>query len=292
LTGAPFGATLTGMPDQAIEAICRDCGRPLSFHEGEPSKAVRCAECFDSFLAVRDIAFLESYAELGVTSRRIVAETCLRALVMESPPVRKVLAMQILEQYVQSAGDMIGLYYALKQRGKQPVMRAMLDFKLDRETAMAFFQEVAMTPPDELLRTLGLPMPSQLATKYPKLSRSDERDLRLQMQQMLGDVKRISDMGEGIMLALGQASGERRGGAAITKQSHWLDNIGLRADQVAAISLDENRRTVNIAAITVDEARLQNIISAIGAMTHISNTLIYATLTALQEEKKVEGRTK
>ena len=103
------------------------------------------------------------------------------------------------------------------------------------------------------------------------------------MTQMLGDVKRISDMGEGVMLALGQATGERRGGAAIMKQSAWLDSVGLQPNQVASLSLDERRRTVNVAAISVDERRLQNIISAIGAMTHISSTLIYATLTVLQE---------
>lgn len=270
------------MPDSSIEETCRECGKPLSFHAGE-TRAVRCAGCFDNFLVARDIDFLESYQQLGVTSRRIVAETCLRALAMESPPVRKVLAMQILEQYVQEAGDMIGLYYALKQRGKQPLMRAMLDFKLDRETALTFFQEIATMPSDEVLRSLGLPMPSQLKAKYPGLSKSDERDLRLQIQQMLGDIKRIGDMGEGVMLALAQASGERRGGAAITKQSRWLDNVGLRPDQVAAISLDGERRTVNIAAISVDEKRLENIVSAIGAMTHVASTLIYATLTAIQE---------
>lgn len=269
----------------SIEETCRECGRPLSFHAGE-THAVRCQDCFDNFLGARDIEFLESYQQLGVTSRRIVAETCLRALALESPPVRKVLAMQILEQYVQSAGDMIGLYYALKQRGKQPLMRAMLDFKIERETALRFFQEIATTPPDEVLRSLGLPMPDQLKAKCPSLSKSDERDLRLQMQQMLGDVKRIGDMGEGVMLALAQAAGERRGGAAIVKQSMWLDNEGLKPHQVAAISLDEARRTVNIAAISVDEKPLQNIVSAIGAMTHVSATLIYATLTMLQEQER------
>ena len=123
--------------------------------------------------------------------------------------------MQILEEYVHSAGDMIGLYYALKQRGQAPLMRAMLDFKLDRETAMTFFQEVATTAPDEVMRSLGLPMPDQLKAVCPSLSKSDERDLRLQMQQMLGDIKRVSEMGEGVMLALAQAAGERRGGVKI-----------------------------------------------------------------------------
>ncbi len=273
---------------RSIEETCRDCGKPLSFHTGE-TRAVRCTACFDTFLVARDTDFLESYGQLGVTSRRIVAETCLRALVLESPPHRKVLAMQILEQYVQSAGDMIGLYYALKQRGQQPVMRAMLDFKIDRATAMTFFQEIATTPPDEMLGAIGLPMPDQIADKCPSLSKSDVRDLRLQMTRMLGDVKRISDMGEGVMLALAQAAGERRGGAAITNQSAWLDNIGLRPNQVAAISIDEQRRTVNIAAISVDEKRLENIVSAIGAMTHVSSTLIYGTLTMLQEQERREG---
>jgi hypothetical protein len=271
------------MGERAIEATCKDCGRALSFHAGE-THAVRCQECFDTFLADRDIDFLESYGQLGVTSRRIVAETCLRALVMESPPHRKVLAMQILEQYVQAASDMIGLYYALKHRGRQPMMRAMLDFKLDRETAMTFFQEIVTTPPDEIMAGLGLPMPDQLKARFPGLSKSDGRDLRLNMTQMLGDVKRIGDMGEGVMLALAQSAGERRGGAAIMKQSAWLDSVGLQANQVASLSLDEQRRTVNVAAISVDEKRLQNIISAIGAMTHISSTLIYATLTVLQEQ--------
>jgi hypothetical protein len=274
------------MPDGAVEQTCRDCGRPLSFHAGD-THAVRCQQCFDTFLVARDVDFLESYGQLGVTSRRIVAETCLRALVMESPPHRKVLAMQILEQYVQAAGDMIGLYYALKQRGTEPVMRVMLDFKLDRATAMTFFQEIATTPPDELLASIGLPMPDQIRAKCPSLSKSDERDLRLNMVQMLGDVRRIGDMGEGVMLALAQAAGERRGGAALTKQSRWLDNIGLQPHQVASISIDEQRRTVNIAAISVDEKRLQNIISAIGAMTHVSSTLIYATLTMLQEQERL-----
>jgi hypothetical protein len=261
----------------------------LSFHTGE-SRALRCQECFDGFLLARDEDFLESYSQLGVTSRRIVAETCLRALVLESPQHRKVLAMQILEQYVQAAGDMVGLYYALKHRGSQPMMRAMLDFKLDRTTAMTFFQEIATTPPDEILRALGLPLPDQIAAACPSLSKSDVRDLKDNMEQMLGDIRRIGDMGEGVMLALAQAAGERRGGAAITKQSQWLDNVGLRPHQVASISIDEQRRTVSVAAISVDEKRLQNIVSAIGAMTHVSSTLIYATLTMLQERARGRAR--
>lgn len=154
----------------ALESLCRDCGRPLSFHVTETAPA-RCASCFDAFMQVRDADFLASYAELGVTSRRIVAETMLRALVMETPPVRKVLAMQIMEQYVQAAGDLMGLYNALKQRGQQPVMRAFLQFRFDRAAAMAFAQEMANTPPTEIMASLGLPMPDEIAHRCPSLSK-------------------------------------------------------------------------------------------------------------------------
>ena len=237
-------------------------------------------------MQVRDSDFLASYAELGVTSRRIVAETLLRALVVESPPVRKVLAMQIMEQYVQAAGDLMGLYYALKQRGREPIMRAFLGFNFERETAMGFAQEMANTPQTEILEALGLPMPDEIARRCPSLSKGDVRDLRLAMTQMLGDMKRLGEMGESSMLALAQAAGERRSGAALTKQSAWLDNVGLKPNQVAAIAIDEKRRTITINAIAVDEKRLVTVVSAIGAMTHVASTLIYAVQTMEQEEER------
>jgi hypothetical protein len=205
--------------------------------------------------------------------------------VTESPPVRKVLAMTIMEQYVQAAGDLVGLVHALRQRGRQPIMRAFLGFKLDRSSALAFFQELANTPPADVMTSLGLPMPGQIATRFPSLSKGDARDLKRAMLQMLGDLSRTAEMGEGVALALAQASGEARSGAAITKQSAWLDDIGLKPQQVAAIAIDEQRRTINITAISVDEKRLQNIVSVIGAMTNISSTLVYATLTVHQESE-------
>ena len=273
------------MPDShALEALCRDCGRPLSFHAGETAPA-RCETCFDNFMQVRDADFLASYAELGVTSRRIVAETMLRALVMETPPVRKVLTMQIMEQYVHAAGDLMGLYSALKRRGDEPVMRTFLQFKFDRAAAMAFAQELANTPQTEIMAALRLPMPDEIARRCPTLSRSDVRDLRLAMTQMLGDMKRIGDMGEGPMLALAQAASEQRSGAALTKQSAWLDSVGLRPDQIAAIAIDDKRRTISVNAISVDEKRLVTVVSMIGAMTHVASTLIYAVQTMEQEER-------
>jgi hypothetical protein len=205
---------------------------------------------------------------------------------METPPVRKVLTMQIMEQYVQAAGDLMGLYSALKQRGGAPIMRTFLQFKFDRAAAMGFAQEMANTPPTEIMASLGLPMPDEIAARCPSLSKGDARDLRLAMTQMLGDMKRIGDLGEGPMLALAQAAGEQRAGAALTKQSAWLDSVGLRPDQIAAIAIDDKRRTISVNANSVDEKRLVTVVSMIGSMTHVASTLIYAVQTLEQEQRR------
>jgi hypothetical protein len=270
--------------ERALEATCRDCGRPLSMH-GESSPA-RCEACFEGFLSIRDADFLSSYHELGVSSRRVVAETALRALVMESPPHRKVLAMHIMEQYVLSASDLVGLYAAIKNRGHAPVMKTFMDFQLDRPSSVAFFREITNTPVDELLQSLGLPMPDAIAERCPSLSKGDVKDLKRAMEQMLYDLDYTGRMGETAALALAQMAGERLGGAALVQQSAWLDNVGLRGDQVASMAIDGKRRTVNLTAITVDEKKLQNIITNINAMTRAAQNLIYAVLTMYQEDQR------
>lgn len=273
---------------RSLESVCRDCGRPLSLH-GEQHGPARCAECFDGFLRMRDAEFLSSYAELGVASRRIIAETSLRALVMESPPHRKVLAMHIMEQYVQAAGDLIGLYHALRGRGHTAVMRAFLEFRLDRASALAFFRDVRETPGPELLDALGIPRQDDIARRCPSLSKGDVKDLDRAIHQMLIDLRTTVDQGETAALALAQMAGEERTGKALTNQSRWLDTVGLRPDQVATIAIDERRRTVSLTAISVDERKLQRTVGAIDAMTRAAQNMIYAVLTVHQEQERAKS---
>jgi hypothetical protein len=276
------------MADRALEATCRDCGRPLSFHAGD-AHAVRCGECFDSFMRVRDAEFLGSYAELGVTSRRVIAETAFRALVMESPPHRKVLAMHIMEQYVNAASDLVGLYAALKQRGREPIMKSFLEFSLDRASSAAFFREVATSSTADILGGLGLAPPEQTARFLPSLSKRDAKDYERTVGQLLYDLAYTAKIGETAALALAQMAGEDRGGGALVHQSTWLDNVGLRPDQVATMVIDAQRRTVNVTAISVDEKKLEQILTHINAMTRASQNLIYAVLTMYQEESRAHS---
>ena len=276
------------MDERALEAMCRDCGKPLSSHAGGHQGVVRCDGCFDGFLRVRDAEFLSSYCELGVASRRVIAETSLRALVMESPPHRKVLAMHIMEQYVQAAGDLVGLYHALRGRRERPVMRAFLEFEMDRQSALAFCNEIRETPGPELLAALGIPQQDDLARAFPSLSKSDVKDLDRALHQMLIDLRKTAEIGEGGALALAQMAGQQHVGKTLTNQSRWLDTVGLRADQVAAIAMDGRRRTVSVSAITVDERKLQTVVGAIDAMTRASQNMIYAVLSVYQEEARAK----
>ncbi len=180
----------------------------------------------------------------------------------------------------------MGLYHALKARAETPVMRSFLEFRLDRNTALAFFQEVAATPGPELLERLCIPQQADLRRALPSLSKSDVRDLDRAMHQMLIDLKATADLGESAALALAQMAGESRAGAAMTAQSSWLDNRGLRPDQVAAIAIDERRRTINITAISVDERKMQKVVNSIDGMTRASQNLIYAVLSVYQEEER------
>ncbi len=278
------------MDERSLETVCRECGRPVSSHRDD--RAVRCAACFDDFLSERDAEFLGSYSEIGVTSRRIVAETCFRALVMESPPHRKVLAMNIMEQYALAASDLVALYHALKQRGRAPVMRTMSQFKLDRASAMGFFHEIMNTPTLELLEGLGLPMPDAVAARCPSLPERDVKEMKRVVEQMLYDLQFTGRMGEMAALALAQMAGQNRDGSALVQQSAWLDNYGLRGDQVAAMSIDEERRTVNVNAIAVDEKKLEHIVTSINAMTRAAQNMIYAALTMYQEDERAGRRTR
>lgn len=272
------------MNDRALEQACRECGSAIVVR-GERS-AVRCAECFDRFLSIRDRDFLSSYAELGVRSRRIIAETSLRALATESPPHRKVLALHVMEQYVNAASDLIGLWHALKQRGQRPVMSAFLEFELDRNAALAFFQEVASTPAPELLASIGAPDPHEVARKLPSLSRRDAKDYRRTVDQLVYDLQYTVQPGETAALALAQMAGESLAGGALVAQSQWLDGVGLQAHQVASMAIDSRRRTVNLTAISVDEKKLQHVVTQINAMTRAAENLVYAVLTVYQEEER------
>lgn len=139
---------------RALDASCRECGEALSYNPWE-TRPLRCEACFETYLREIDSEFLASYGELGVTTRRTVAETCLRGLVLEMPPQRKVLAMAIVEQFLLASADLIGLTHAIRERHREPIVRSFLAFRLDGATSQSFFAELLEAADEELLDAFG-----------------------------------------------------------------------------------------------------------------------------------------
>lgn len=275
-----------GTSDRALDANCRDCGRPLAASPSE-GRAVRCAACFEGYLREIDHEFLASYGALGVAGRRTVAETCLRALVLESPPARKVLAVTIMEQFLACGADLAGLCHALRERDRAPIIRTFLAFRLDDVASRAFFGELREAPDGELLAAFGLPLPEQAAARYPALQTVDSRGLVAVIGALLRDLRatgaRIDSAG-----LLGELAGQVRGGPALTQRASWLDG-SLRPDQVASLVLDERGRQLVLQAVPVDEDRLAHVVDAIDCMTRASSNLIDAYLTVQEEEARLRA---
>jgi hypothetical protein len=274
------------MTERSLDAVCRDCGRPLSLHPREERPA-RCAACFEGYLRAIDHEFLASYGALGVAGRRTVAETCLRALVLESPPARKVLAVTIMEQFLACGADLAGLCHALRERERAPIIRTFLAFRLDDVASRAFFGELREAQDDELLAAVGLPLPEQAAARYPALPAADARQLAVALGALLRDLRATGARIESAGL-LGELAGRVRGGPALTQRASWLDG-SLRPDLVASLVLDERGRRLVVQAVPVDEGRLAQVVDAIDCMTRASSNLIDAYLTVQEEEARLRA---
>ena len=283
------------MPDEpsasdsrrALDAACRECGEALSHNPWE-TRPVRCEACFEVYLREIDSEFLASYGELGVTTRRTVAETCLRGLVLEMPPQRKVLAMAIVEQFLLASADLIGLTHAIRERHHEPIVRSFLAFRLDGATSQAFFTELLEAPDDELLDAFGLPAPEQVSLRYPALEAPHARELSSALQALMRDLRATGKRSASALL-LSELAGQLRSGPALASRSLRPGEDGLRPDQVASLVLDERRRSLAMQAVSVDENQLGAIVDAIDCMTRASSNLIYAFLTVQDEEARLRG---
>jgi len=279
--------------ERSLEATCAECGRPLSFQAGE-ERPVRCSPCFDGYLRGIDHDFLDSYNQLGVASRRTVAETCLRALTLESPPARKVLALAIMEQFLLASADLIALTYALKGRERDSIIRTFLSFRLDAATSSAFFAELEDGSDGELLAALGLPTPESVSSHYPALADDHARELTTTLQSLLRDLRATARRGVSAVL-LAELAGRTdsltstRSGPALAAHTSWLPGDDPRPDQVASLVLDERRRRLAVQATPVDEDRLAEVVDAIDCMTRAASNLIYAYLTVQDEHQRMRA---
>jgi hypothetical protein len=257
--------------------LCSDCGTQIELHSGD----ARCPVCFDRYLFGLDAGFLESYRKFGCRSRLVVAETCLRGLVLASPDHRKILAMTIFEQYIQSMTDLAGLFNAFRSRGTAPILKSFLEFRLDAANAMSFFEVVRSASDPELCSLLGLPMPFEVAWRCPDLDKEDARSLAIAVHHLVQDLRKATDQGNDAALALAQFAGQAAG-SVIASDASWLEGSAsdLTPDQVAMLVLDSRRRSVYVQGLTADEGSMGQVVDAVDTATRAASNLIYAYLQA------------
>jgi hypothetical protein len=263
---------MTSVP--APTDLCSDCGTEIEPHYGD----VRCPACFDEHLYSVDAGFLESYRRFGCRSRLVVAESCLRSLVVESPDHRKVLAMTIFEQYVQAMGDLAGLFYAFQKRHEAPILKTFMEFRLDAPKATAFFETIRNTSDPELCGMLDIPMPAYVRALCPHLSQEESYSVSVAVHHLMLDLRKATEHGEAGALALAQMS-EQVGGAVIAPDAKWLEGAGrLNPDEVAMLVLDSKRRSFYVQGLTADEGAMGQVVDALDTVTRAASNLIFAYL--------------
>ena len=272
------------MTERALQPLCAVCGQPVPEVEG--GRAVRCGPCFETYLRSVDAGFLEHYAEFGVRSRQVIAETCLRALVLANAADRKLLAMSVYEQFVAAASDLIALVAALRARRAAPISHTFLDFRLDADGARRFFADAASLSGMEMLDALGLPAPERV---QPGLPKKIGRDVTRSLREALADLARLNefrDLGE---RALVQAADHFGAGVTLADRTGWLAGRELTPGQVASVALDARRGRLEIAALRVDEDRLAQVVDAIDVMTRLARNLTYAFVTLHEPSAFLNG---
>ncbi|HEX5370685.1 MAG TPA: hypothetical protein VFY10_14850 [Dehalococcoidia bacterium] len=255
--------------------LCSDCGTEIEPHSGE----ARCPACFDKYLFEVDAGFLESYRRFGCRSRLVVAESCLRSLVLESTEHRKVLAMTIFEQYVQAMSDLAGLFLAFRNRDRAPILKTFLEFRLDAAHSVDFFDAVRAVSDPEILASLDLPHPALVSSTCPHLNAEDAYSVSVAIHHLLQDLRKATDQGEAGALALSQMAGQV-GGAVLASDTRWLDGAGddLTPDQVALLVLDSKRRNIYVQGLTTDENSMGAVVNAVDTATRAASNLIFAYL--------------
>jgi hypothetical protein len=254
---------------------CSVCGVSIESHaHGESGN--RCVVCFERYLRAVDAAFLDDYAKLGARKRLVVAETCLRGLVLADLDDRKLLAMAVYEQFIAATTDVIALYHALLDRRGAPIVKGVLGFQLDLPQALAFFADLSEFGPTELLASLGLPHPSQIAGLDSGLDRRERGQVRAALSDAMADLVRLLDFRPVGEQALVGAARRLNGRVALTDQTAWLSGRRLPAGQVAALTLSDNRDSVELSTFSTDEETLGAVVDGIEVMTRLVRNIIFS----------------
>jgi hypothetical protein len=187
--------------------------------------------------------------------------------------------MTIFEQYVQAMNDLVALFAAFRSRKEAPILKTFLEFKLDPQNSMEFFQTIRSMSDPEICAMLELPLPGMVRMMCPHLSADDAYSLSVALHQLTQELRKVTDQGEAGALALAQIAGQM-GGAVLASDARWLDGTAndINPDQVALLVLDSRRRNIYVQGLTADEGSMGRVVDAVDTATRAASNLIYAYL--------------
>jgi hypothetical protein len=276
------------MTNRQLQPHCVSCGAPVP--TGGAERGVRCPDCFATYLRGIDAAFLDNLSRFGIRSRQVVAETCLRALVLANADDRKLLGMTVYEQFVGAASDLIGLHIALRRRASAPIAESFLAFTLDAPTTRAFFAELAALGPAAMLEAVGLPHPAALPKlPAPGMGKKERRELEKALHYAVQDFDKLTGYQELGERALAIAADHLRGMTMLTDRTGWLAGRAISPGQVASVALDGQGGRLDIAALRVDEERLEQVVNGIDIFTRLARNLIHSFLTLHEPDQFESG---
>ncbi len=253
---------------------CAECGALLD--GGHSGDARLCLDCFDGYLRRLDAQFLDSFGRLGARKHIIVAEACLKELVLSDTADRKLLALSIYEQFIAAASDLLAVYHAMLERRRRPVMRGVLEFQLDRARVVDFFARLASDGPREMLDAVGLPHAEQVALLHTDLDERERKQVRAALIDAIADLEHLVAFEEVGERALVGAARRLAGPMPVVDQTGWIEGRRLDPGQVAAIALDAGGRQLEVNVLSTDEETLGNVVDGIEIMTRLLRNLIFA----------------
>ena len=263
-----------GGPSALAMALCRDCGQPFDLSTVEASTAL-CASCFAAYLHGLETPFLENYARFGAKAHRTVAEALLRALALADPDDRKVMGMRVVEEYLNAAAELIGLYLALRRRQEAPVLDTFLGFELNVRSMTDFRVLTHGRSDDEIMRELGLPTLRDVEGARGEVKRRDYKQMRTAVESVVTGLERLTRVEQRALLQI--ASGLQRS-KTLTHKLDWLPDRRMQPDQVALLVLEQKRRVLAAYPLAIQERQLQSFVDAIDRITCATRDMIWLYL--------------
>jgi hypothetical protein len=273
--------------ERDLTATCPECGAREAARSGTRDR--RCAICFQRQVRGLDADFLDNYARAGARSHIIVAEACLKELVLSDVSDRKLLAATVYERFVAAASDLIALYRAIEQRRREPIMASMLGFRLDDASARRFFDRLIDGGAEEMLHAIDLPHPDQLPRENAMLDRREMRQVRSALAALLVDFERLSGFESVGRLALAGAARQLLGPSGLIDRTEWLTETSLSAGQLASVALDTELRRVEVSILSTDEETLGTVVDGIETLTRLVRNVAFSFVSLHSPEEFENG---